>query len=198
MNPPVPGAVGIADLMRAPDELDGLVEQARTGDARAFALLFETFGTQVAGYLRARAVADPDGTANEVFLRVFRTVHTFRGDGSRFRAWLFTIAHHAAVDDARRRRRRARETTVENVPDAAGGDAETHVMARLADERARAMLDRLSPDQRDVVLLRVVSGLSVKEVAEVLDKGEEAVKALQRRGLAALRRALVDPEGVPK
>jgi RNA polymerase sigma-70 factor (ECF subfamily) len=56
----------------------------------------------------------------------------------------------------------------------------------------------LSPDQREVIALRVVADLSVEQTAAAVDKSYEAVKALQRRGLATLRRTLSDPEGVPR
>jgi RNA polymerase sigma-70 factor (ECF subfamily) len=61
----------------------------------------------------------------------------------------------------------------------------------MAHDEVRVLVAVLSPDQRDVVLLRVVADLSVEEVARLLDKREGAVKALQHRALAALRRHLV-------
>jgi RNA polymerase sigma factor (sigma-70 family) len=179
-------------------ELDLAVERAQAADPRGFDVLFRTFGASVSGYLRARSVSDPEGLANDVFLRAFKTIRTFRGDGYRFRAWLFTIAHNTAIDDARRRRRRAPESPLEDALEVRGGNVEADVMAHLARERVDALLSGLSPDQRDVLVLRVVAGLSVDEIAAVLDKSYEAVKALQRRGLAALRRAISFEEGVPR
>ena len=184
--------------MDQPDGWEPTVEQALAGDARAFADLFRLLGTPVAGYLRGRGVDDADGLTNEVFLRVHRTMHRFDGTADEFRSWVFTIAHNAAVDEGRRRRRRVNETATAHPPESAGGDVETLFMARLADERVRDLLGVLTDDQQAVLLLRVVSGLSVRETASVLGKGEEAVKALQRRGLAALRRQLTGKEGVPK
>jgi RNA polymerase sigma-70 factor (ECF subfamily) len=61
-----------------------------------------------------------------------------------------------------------------------------------------ALLERISPDQSEVLLLRIVADLSVDETAAVVGKSYEAVKALQRRGLAALRRQLSEEEGVPR
>ncbi len=180
------------------EELAVGVERAQAGDPRGFDALFRAFGGSVAGYLRSRGVRDPDGVANDVFLRAFRTIHTFRGDTERFRSWLFTIAHHTAIDDARRRHRRVREAPIENAPEPVGGDVEADVMARVAHERVHVLLEGLSADQRDVLVLRVVADLSVDDTAAILDKSYEAVKALQRRGLAALRRALSDQEAVPK
>ena len=179
-------------------ELETALEQARAGDSRGFDVLFRTFGASVAGYLRARSVSDPDGVANDVFLRAFRTIHTFQGDERRFRSWLFTIAHNAAIDDARRRRRRVRESTLDAASEPSGGDVEADALERLGQQRITGLLAMLSPDQRDVVVLRVVSDLSVEETAAVVGKSYEAVKALQRRGLAALRRALSDHEAVPR
>ncbi len=178
------------------DSLDTVIERARAGDPRAFETLFRALSGSVAGYLRARSVSDPDGIANDVFLRVFRSIHTFNGDANRFRAWVFTIAHHAAVDDARRRRRRAQEAPPSHLPELPGDDVESEVMARLAHDRVHALLAGLSPDQRDVLVLRIVADLSVEQTAAVLGKGYEAVRALQRRGLASVRRVISSQEAV--
>jgi RNA polymerase sigma-70 factor (ECF subfamily) len=185
---------------RRPDRTPAAaIEAARAGDQRGFAALFGAFGAPIAGYLRGRGVSDPEGLANEVFVRAFRTLETFRGDVDGFRSWLFTIAHHAAVDDRRRAARRPVEVpTDDGASELAGGDVEVDVLARLAQERVGALLDLLSPDQRDVVLLRIVGDLSVAETAEVLGRTYEGVKALQRRALARLRRALASGEGVPR
>lgn len=183
--------------MDEPDGWEQTVERAVAGDARAFADVFRSLGAPVAGYLRGRGVPDADGLTNEVFLRVHRTLHRFDGNANEFRSWVFTIAHNASIDDGRRRRRRLQETSTPEPPDSADADVETLVMARLADERVRELLHLLTDDQREVILLRVVSGLTAPETASVLGKGEEAVKALQRRGIATLRRVLTGKEGVP-
>ena len=188
--------------MRGTAELDDALAAARTGEARGYEALFHALGGSVAAYLRARSVADPDDLANEVFVRAFRTLHTFRGDGERFKSWLFTIAHHAAIDDKRRRSRRVTEVPLpeRNGEDTsgAGGDVEHEALAALGGQSVRALLDQLSPDQRDVLLLRVVGDLSAEETAAALGKSYEAVKALQRRGLAALRRTLPAPEAASR
>jgi RNA polymerase sigma factor (sigma-70 family) len=178
------------------EELCVAIGQAQAGDPHGFEALFRMFGSSIAGYLRARSVSDPDGIANDVFLRVFRTIHTFRGDAPHFRSWVFTIAHHSAVDDARRRRRRVQEAPLDRAPEPAGGDVETEVLAGLAHERVHVLLSAVSPDQRDVLVLRIVNDLSVSETAAVLGKSVEAVKALQHRGLGAMRRALSSYEAV--
>ncbi len=174
------------------------IEQAQAGEARGFEALFRAFGAQVVGYLRTRHVDDADGAANEVFLRAFKTIHTFQGDETRFRSWLFTIVHHGAVDDLRRRRRRVDETPLERAREPAGGDVEDDALAELDRTRVSALLAQLSSDQRDVLSLRIIADLSVDETAAVMGKSHEAVKALTRRGLAALRRSISEHEPVPR
>jgi RNA polymerase sigma-70 factor (ECF subfamily) len=84
------------------------------------------------------------------------------------------------------------------VPDTVPGeiDVEEEAARRLATERVRRLCDTLAPDQRDVLLLRMLADLTVDDIAEALGKTPGAVKALQRRGLAALRRQM-QREGVP-
>jgi RNA polymerase sigma factor (sigma-70 family) len=180
------------------DQLQVALQRAQAGEQRGFEALFRALGASVAGFLRTRGVSDPDGIANEVFLRAFRAIHTFRGDADRFRSWIFTIAHNAAVDDTRRRRRRVAEAPLASASETAGGDVEAEVLANLAHERVRALLSGLSPDQRDVLVLRVVADRSVSDTAAVLGKSPEAVKALQHRGLAALHRALSSDDAVSR
>jgi RNA polymerase sigma-70 factor, ECF subfamily len=185
-----------APVTQADGILDAAIERARAGDAAGFDALFRELAGSVAGYLRARRVSDPEGITNDVFLRAFRSIQTFKGDAARFRSWLFTIAHNAALDDLRRRRRRAEETPLSRAREESGGDVEAEVMARLAHDRVHALLGALSADQRDVLVLRIVGDLSVEQVAAVLGKSYEAVRALQRRGLASVLRAISSQEAV--
>jgi RNA polymerase sigma factor (sigma-70 family) len=160
----------------------------------AYQRLFDWLGRPVAGYLRGQGADDADGLANDVFLRAFTSLATFTGGEDRFRSWIFAIAHNLLVDERRRRHRRpviAGEPVVEA---AAPGSTESEALTRLGADRVRSLLVELSPDQRDVLLLRIVADLTVEQVAEALGKAPGAVKQLQRRGLATLRRRL---EGAP-
>lgn len=171
---------------------------ARANGPWAFERLFVAWSPGVAAYLRTQGADDADGLANEVFLRCFRRLSSFEGDEDAFRSWLFTIAHHLLVDDRRRRGRRPEQTAeaadTDRMPP--GGHVEDDSLAHLGAAWVREQLDLLAPDQRDVLLLRILGDLTVDQVAAVIGKRPGAVKALQRRGLAALRRRL-DEEGVP-
>jgi RNA polymerase sigma-70 factor (ECF subfamily) len=167
------------------------LERARGGCPDSTRRLYESVAGRVCGYLRVHGAPDPDDLTSEVFLRVFDHLDTFRGDEAGYRSWVFTIAYRLLIDD---HRRRARLETVElSGPvreTVAGGDAELDALAVVGDRGVQEVLDALVPDQRDVLTLRYVGDLSVEQVADVLGKSRGAVKALQRRALATLRRRL--------
>jgi RNA polymerase sigma factor (sigma-70 family) len=168
-----------------------LVVDARAGCPRAFERIYRLLAGQVASYLRWHRASDPDGLTNDVFAQVHRNLATFEGDDQGFRSWLFTIAHHRMIDDRRRLNRQPQLQGDLGVDDRVGcGDVEEDAFAVMAHDHVQEMVAVLSPDQRDVVLLRVVADLSVDDVARLLDKRAGAVKALQHRALAALRRHL--------
>jgi len=146
----------------------------------------------VAGYLRVQGATDPDDLANEVFLGVFNRIGSFQGSEDRFHSWVFTVAHSRLVDDRRRSDRRPRLTDNDHEGhlDLSAGNAEDDALERLSAQRVRSLCDQLVADQRDVLLLRLMAGLTIEAIAEALDKSEGAVKALQRRGLANLRKIL--------
>jgi RNA polymerase sigma factor (sigma-70 family) len=103
---------------------------------------------------------------------------------------VFTIAHHLVLDDRRRRSVRITTSTFDQhtANRVAGGDVEDEAIDHLRSEWVTDALALLSPDQRTVVTLRVIGDLSIEQVAVVVGKPVGAVKALQRRGIAALRR----------
>jgi RNA polymerase sigma factor (sigma-70 family) len=169
-----------------------LLEAARDGSDEAWATIYRWLAPSVLGYLRANGGPEPEDVLSEVFLQVARDVGGFEGDERRFRAWVFTITHHRLIDARRRVARRP----VDLMPDPPEpetlvlDDSAERALARVGAEEVRRVLGKLSPDQRAVLLLRVVGELTVDEVARAVGKQPGAVKALQRRGLAAVRREL--------
>lgn len=132
-----------------------------------------------------------------MFLGVLKGIGTFHGTEDGFRSWVFSIAHRRVVNDRRRRGRRPldlHEPGAAVLKRAAEGDASSGTEGLLAEARVLRLCEQLVPDQRAVLLLRLVGDLTVEQVAEALEKTPGAVKQLQRRGLAAIRR-LLDQEG---
>lgn len=171
---------------------------ARCDAGWAFERLFRTFAPRVRGYLRAQGAVEPDELTNDVFMSAFRSLGRFNGGEAAFRSWVFTIARNRLVDERRRQARRV-ETVAQDIldhPVLAGDDVETEALANIGSEWVAGLLARLAPDQRDVLLLRIVADLTIEQIAQMLGKRPGAVKALQRRGLAAAKRVL-DQQGVP-
>lgn len=181
----------------APERFDGLLAAAREGDEGAWAEIWGELSPAILGYLRGQNLPDPEDTLSEAFLQAARDLHKFDGDWQRFRGWVFTIAHHRLIDDRRRAARRPMDLMAEPPePERAPvSDASTEALERIGAEEVHRVLGTLSPDQRAVLLLRIVGDLSLEQVAEATGKRTGAVKQLQRRGLQAVKRQL-EREGV--
>jgi RNA polymerase sigma factor (sigma-70 family) len=184
----------MGDLDRVDGEIAGALDLARAGDQQGFTELYRLLAPRVGGYLRARGVGDVDATVNEVFLGSFRSIAAFRGGAPEYRAWVFSIAWRRAAEWHRRAARHARTEYVTEVLDVIvgpDGSARSLPGAELGAEiDVDALLAMLTPDQRDVILLRVIGQLSLAETAAALDRPVGAIKALQHRALGALRRNL--------
>jgi RNA polymerase sigma-70 factor, ECF subfamily len=170
------------------DDGDDLINGFRGGESWALTAVWNRYSSPVTAYLRGRGLADAEDISSEVFLQVFRTTERFRGDEKALRTFIFSVAHARYVDDVRRTSRRGVVVEFDAVAhDGLTESAEAATMKLLAQERVEQLLDALSPDQKEVLLLRIVADLSLEQTAAVLDKTVGAVKALQHRGLAALR-----------
>lgn len=181
--------------MEPPATFASLLSDAQSGSSEACAELWRRHAPAVVRFARARGSADPEDLTSEVFLTVFRRLGDFSGDEGAFKAFMFTVARRRVVDEHRARARRPR--SLPWTPDGdrrRTGSAEHEAIAALGDDEALAMLHGLAPDQRDVLVLRIFGDLTVDQAAAVLGKSTGAVKALQRRGLEALRRTL-DADG---
>jgi RNA polymerase sigma factor (sigma-70 family) len=173
------------------ERFNALLEAARGGSEAAWAEIFRDLSPAVLGYLRSNRAPDPEDCVGEVFLQVARDVGRFEGDQRSFRAWVFTIAHHRMIDARRHASRRPVELVPETPePRGVADDAAEEALARIGADEVNRVLGTLTPDQREVLLLRVVGDLTIDEVAGAMGKRPGAVKALQRRGLAAVRREL--------
>ncbi len=169
-----------------------LLAAAQADAPWAYERLYRGIAPAVHGYLRLQGALEPEDLTSEVFLCAFRGLGGFRGDESGFRSWVFTIAHRRLVDERRRFGRRPARADWDSSEDLepAAGDVEDEALADLAEQRVRDLCETLAPDHRDVLLLRLVAGLTVEQVADALGRSTASVKALQRRGLAVVRRRL--------
>jgi RNA polymerase sigma-70 factor, ECF subfamily len=170
--------------------LDEALIKARSGDEAGFLVLWDALQPRLLRYLQVIGGDDVDDVAGETWLQVVRDLPKFKKDSAdEFRAWLFTIGRHRAIDAARSRRR-FRDKVLGAAPAAspvtAGNPVEEEVLHELSTRQAVAMVAGLSKDQAEVVALRVIAGLDTEAVARMLRKSPGAVRVALHRGLRAL------------
>jgi len=149
--------------------------------------LFDSCYPRLARYAYARLgnPTDAEDIAAEVFVRAFEALDSFRERGLPMEAWLFRIAHNLIVDRYRRNSRFQRSEEVE--VESNGEDPITIAEQRILMSDVRRAMQRLTPDQREVVRLRFFGGLSSKETAQVMGKKDGSVREMQRAALEKLR-----------
>ena len=150
---------------------------------------YKALAPHVLAYLRAQRIGEPEDLLGEVFLQVARDIHRFSGDAAALRRWVFAIAHNRVLD-ARRRAARRPQVDDADVPEQPTGPPPEPVDPALIDA-----LSSLTPEQREVILLRFVADLSLEDVAKLTKRKVGAVKALQHRGLENLGRIFSGPGG---
>jgi RNA polymerase sigma factor (sigma-70 family) len=184
------------DLLSLGDGFGRVLDGARIGKRWAWEALYRDLSPVVLGYLTAQRTPEPNDLTGEVFLQVVRDLERFEGGESQFRAWVFAIAHNRLVDHRRRLKSRPAEAVeVEEIEHRqVGGNVEDEALSRIGDQRVREILAGLTQDQCSVLLLRILGDLTAEQVAAVLGRTPGAVRAVERRGLATLKRQLSKAE----
>lgn len=176
-------------------KLSGLVARAVQGDRQAIEDLLTQIRPMVVRYCRARlgrtgggAYTTADDVAQEVCVAVLNSLPRYENLGRPFNAFVFGIASNKVMD-AHRRASRDMSSPTDTLPDYADADRgpEAHAMAVAASDQMKKLLDTLPPNQREVLLLRVVVGMSAEETGALLDMTPGAVRVNQHRALAKLR-----------
>ena len=167
---------------------------AANGDEPAFGALWRDLQPALLRYLNAFAPGAGEDLASETWLRVVKALGSFSGDERAFRAWVFTVARHRAVDRWRRATRHHDELVpldaLTDLP--AADDPAGAAVDAISSQAAVATIATLPPDQAEVVLLRVVAGLEVAEVAAITGKRPGNVRVLAHRALRRLAAQLTE------
>ena len=166
--------------------------RARTGDADAFAWLFQRTQPLLLRYLTVLGGGDAcEDVASETWVSIVRDLATFDGEEDAFRAWLVTVARHRLIDLRRAQARRPAVPT-EFLPEdhLTTPDVADEVVDREGTVWALTLIATLPPDQAEAVLLRVVVGLDPGAVGQVMGRTSGAVRVLTHRGLKSLQERL--------
>jgi len=173
------------------ETLDRLVEDAQRGDPAAFARIFDEFHGPIYRFIASRVgrPSDAEDLTQLVFVKALEALPRYEARGVPFGGWLFRLARNTTIDHIRTRRD---HEELGEVSDRQTDDQSPEVLAILRtdlDDMAAA-LQRLTPDQREVIALRFFAGLSSREAADLMGRQEGTIRGLQFRAIAALRIAL--------
>jgi RNA polymerase sigma-70 factor (ECF subfamily) len=188
------------------------IAAAQSGDEDAFASLWRQLHPPLLRYLRVLAPEHAEDLASDCWLQVVRSLRRFKGDEAGFKSWLFTIARNKVTDARRQARRRPTQSFDEGYDgdeghDGASGadrqraldDTEQLALERISTESALRLIGELPPDQAEIIVLRVVAGLEVADVARIVRKSPGAVRVTSHRALRKLQATLTrsgDPAAV--
>jgi RNA polymerase sigma-70 factor (ECF subfamily) len=185
--------VAAAPLVKRRDDngrVRGLVDRAQRGDRSALEELYLLHFDRIYSYLHLSVGTrhDAEDLTTQTFVKMLEAIGRFQWRSVPFSAWLFRIAHNLAMDHFRSNRRWQPE---QEVPEAVQGEessAEEQALVSLGETSMLELIERLSPEQRQVLTLKFVFRFSNAEAAAILGKSEGAVKSLQHRALASLQK----------
>lgn len=182
------GALTPPAAPRAVDPLGEPLARALDGDEDAFGEVWRLLHPPLLRYLKVRERDTAEDVAAETWLHVVRDLHRFTGGPTEFRAWVFTLGRHRAIDAGRARAARPSTPTAEVIDIGTAPSAEAAALERVDTEAAVRLVATLPPHQAEMVMLRVVAGLSVAEVAAIVDKKPGTVAVNVHRALKKLAR----------
>ncbi len=197
--PPVGVLAGRNLVENSLDPEFSLVERCLRGDETAWEELVRLNTRKVYGlcYRFTGSGSEAQDLTQEVFLRVFKTIRTFRSAEGSFGTWLARVTRNLLIDHYRRTRQERITDSIEGqlpMLEEAGSSAavrpDQQLAGREASEILQVTLQKLSPDLREAVILRDLQEMEYREIAEVLDIPEGTVKSRINRGRAELGRLL--------
>jgi RNA polymerase sigma-70 factor, ECF subfamily len=174
------------------DHVRELVARGQDGDRDALEELYLIHFDRIYSYLHVSVGNrhDAEDLTTQTFLKMLEKIGSFKWQSAPFSAWLFRIAHNLAMDHFRSRRRWQPEEEVPEPPGDEEPSAELVAMQTIGRESMLKLIERLSPEQQQVLTLKFVFNLPNAEVAAILDKTEGAIKSLQHRALVSLQKQI--------
>lgn len=176
-----------------------LVKKAKGRDPEAFGKIYDEYVDPIFRYVYYKVgnFAEAQDLTGQTFLKAFENIDSYQMREVAFSSWLYRIAHNLVVDFFRKESKRERVPIDENLPATPsnrGNPVET-VIADLDSERLYKALQKLTHNQREVIVLKFIDNLSNAQVAEIMGISVGAVKSTQKRGLLSLNRILSNSSG---
>src|ERR1700730_4990547 len=180
----------------SPEEMRALVARAQQADREALEELYLLHFDRIYSYLHLTVGNrhDAEDLTTQTFLKMLESIKRFRWQSAPFSPWLFRIAHNLALDHFRARRRWQPEARVREPPGSEEPSAELEAMQSIGRQSMMELIEKLSPEQQQVLTLKCVFNFPNADVATILEKTEGAIKSLQHRALASLQKQIAQDE----
>jgi RNA polymerase sigma-70 factor, ECF subfamily len=168
-----------------------LVQRAINGDRDAFTQIYDLHFDKIYRYIyvKVRSQAEAEDLTQDVFIKAYEGIRSYKWRDLPFTAWLFRIAHNRVIDHVRKVSKEKR-ASLDEAGAIASGDPISMTELSYDVYQLKGALEKLPDAQREVATLRFISELSIAEVAMTLGKSEGTVKALQFNAVASLRKLL--------
>jgi len=169
-----------------------LVGRAEARDQAAFAELYDVYLDRIFRYIYYRTGNrhEAEDLTEQVFLQAWAAIERFRWQGKPFVAWLYAVAHNVVIDWRRRAVTSESLHDADNPIDVASSSAAQAMSQWIDADLLAKAIKRLTPEQQQVIILKFLDGLDTATVAQIMDKREGTIRALQLRALQSLRREL--------
>jgi RNA polymerase sigma-70 factor (ECF subfamily) len=168
-----------------------IIKQAKNGDSEAFGQLYDHYEEQIYRfiYLKTGQKEDAEDLTHQVFLQAFRKIKDYKDFGFPFSSWLYRIARNEVIDFYRSKKTNIPLEDVDNVLKSEE-DKKNDLDFKIQLEEVKKAISKLKPEYQDVIIMRFIEDLSIKEVSRILNKSEGAIKLIQHRAMAALKKNL--------
>ena len=172
--------------------IKNLVKRAKERDPEAFGELYDEYVDQIFRYIfyKVGDFSEAQDLTGQTFLRAFENIDVYEMRDVSFSSWLYRIAHNLVVDHFRKASRRE-NVSIEEEPHIPATDNAIESIEESIDSQALCeALQKLTHNQREVIILKFIDNLSNAQVAEIMGISVGAVKSTQKRALLALHRIL--------
>ncbi|MEK9154666.1 MAG: sigma-70 family RNA polymerase sigma factor [Patescibacteria group bacterium] len=176
--------------------LDGeknIIERAIGGEASAFGLLYDHYQPQIYRfvYLKVSHREEAEDLTHQVFLSAWQNITKYQYQGHLFSSWLYSIARNKVIDHYRTRKPLTNIEFVAETEIQINSNGELNLDGRIEMEKVKkAIVSLLNDTEQDVIIMKFVEDLSQKEIAEIINKSEGAIKVIQHRALKKLKDSL--------
>ena len=172
-----------------------MVKKAQGGDSQAFGALYDQLADRIYRFIKIKVQnrQQAEDLLQETFIKVWRHLNQFFPEGGTFQAWVYKIALNSVNDHFRKIYRKPETLELnENIDKASGENLESEVADRIETEKVLRTFDLLDGNYRLVLQLRFGEDMSVEETAKILNKSKLAIRVIQHRALAKLRKLIKD------